>query len=197
VPPLRPSTSMPALSSPGEPGGLEAQLQNFASHEDTPPQAPVVAPARPAVGPARPIQTPAPMPQVRSPVSRTLAPVAVPPVAPPALTGQRPLGPASALAPSDLMDHARAAEGAFASGDYADCIKACVDAARRGLAFAGEGSLGAQAYLLHVDGADLLKLQALAARSTPRVDDAAFALYMLMHIFTRLHAAGLPTPTTE
>jgi signal recognition particle receptor subunit beta len=196
VPPSRPSTSMPSLSSPGEPGGLEAQLQNFASHEDAPPQAPV-APPRPALGVARPIPTPSPMPQVKSPVSRTLPAVAVPPVAPPALTGQRPLGPASALAPSDLMDHARAAEGAFASGDYADCIKACVDAARRGLAFAGEGSLGAQAYLLHVDGADLLKLQALAARSTPRVDDAAFALYMLMHIFTRLHAAGLPTPATE
>ncbi len=197
VPPLRPSTSMPALSSPGEPGGLEAQLQNFASHEeDAAPPAPV-APARPAFGAARPIQTPAPMPQVKPPAPRPVAPVAAPPVAPPALTGQRPLGPASALAPSDLMDHARAAEGAFASGDYADCIKACVDAARRGLAFAGEGPLGAQAYLLHVDGADLLKLQALAARSTPRVDDAAFALYMLMHIFTRLHAAGLPTTASE
>ena len=197
VPAPRTSTAMSTLSSRGEPGGLEAQLQNFASHEDAPPQAPV-APPRPAVGGARPVQTPAPMPQARPLVPAAVArPVATPPVAPPALTGQRPLGLASALAPSDLMDHARAAEGAFASGDYADCIKACVDAARRGLAFAGEGPLGAQAYLLHVDGADLLKLQALAARSAPRVDDAAFALYMLMHIFTRLHAAGLPTTTTE
>jgi signal recognition particle receptor subunit beta len=198
VPPSRPSTSMPALSAPGEPGGLEAQLQNFASHEDAPPPAPVAPPSRPSTSGLRAIQTPAPMPQVKPPAPAAVArPVVVPPVAPPALTGQRPLGPASALAPSDLMDHARAAEGAFASGDYVDCIKACVDAARRGLAFAGEGPLGAQAYLLHVDGADLLKLQALAARSAPRVDDAAFALYMLMHIFTRLHAAGLPTPATE
>jgi hypothetical protein len=120
-----------------------------------------------------------------------------PAVAPPGLTGQRPLGPASALAPSDLFDHARAAEGAFSAGDYGTCIQACLDAARRGLAFAGEGPVGAQAHLLHVDGGDLLKLQTLAARSSGRVDDAAFALYVLMQIFTRLHAAGLPAPATE
>ena len=71
------------------------------------------------------------------------------------------------------------------------------DLARRGLALAGEGSLAAQAYLLHVDGGDLLKLQTLGARSSHRVDDAAFALYVLMHIFTRLHTAGLPAPATE
>jgi hypothetical protein len=29
------------------------------------------------------------------------------------------------------------------------------------------------------------------------VDDAAFALYVLMQIFSRLHAAGLPTPAGE
>jgi hypothetical protein len=124
--------------------------------------------------------------------------VVVAPTAPPALTGQRPLGAASALAPSELFDHARAAEGAFASGDYGTCIQACLDAARRGLALAGEGPLGAQAYLLHVDGGDLLKLQTLGARGgSYRVDDAAFALYVLMQIFTRLHTAGLPTPATE
>jgi hypothetical protein len=120
-----------------------------------------------------------------------------PAVAPPTLTGQRPLGPASALSPSELFDHARAAEGAFSSGDYGTCIQACLDATRRGLAFAGEGPLGTQAYMLRVDGADLLKLQALAARSSNRVDDAAFALYVLMQIFTRLQAAGLPAPTGE
>ena len=123
--------------------------------------------------------------------------VVAPPVAPPSLTGQRPLGPASALAPSDLYDHARAAEGAFSSGDYGTCIQACLDAARRGLAFAGEGHVGAQAYLLKVDGGDLLKLQSLSARSSNRVDDAAFALFVLMQIFTRHQAAGLPAPATE
>jgi hypothetical protein len=135
------------------------------------------------------IGQPQPQPQVQVQVA--------PAVAPPALTGQRPLGPASALAPSELFDHARAAEGAFSSGDYGTCIQACLDAARRGLTFAGEGTLGAQAHLLHVDGADLLRLQTLAARSSNRVDDAAFALYVLMQIFSRLHAAGLPAPAGE
>ncbi len=186
VPAPRASTSTPTVPSLGAAktgaSGLEAQLSQHLASRPAPAAAPVTAPA--AV--ARPSRSmPALVPQV------------VPPVAPPALTGQRPLGPASALAPSELFDHARAAEGAFSSGEYGTCIQACLDAARRGLAFAGEGPLGAQAHLLHVDGGDLLKLQTLAARSRNQVDDAAFALYVLMQIFTRLHAAGLPAPETE
>jgi hypothetical protein len=193
VPPPRAATT-PAIPSLGSPkasggGGLEAQLsQHLASRAPTataPAAASATAPAVPR--PSRSMPAIAPQPQVQVQVA--------PAIAPPALTGQRPLGPASALAPSDLFDHARAAEGAFSSGDYGTCIQACLDAARRGLAFAGEGTLGAQAHLLHVDGADLLKLQTLAARSSNRVDDAAFALYVLMQIFSRLHAAGLPAPT--
>ncbi|WP_309894300.1 GTP-binding protein [Archangium sp.] len=190
VPPTRPMTpAVPTIGAPKSGGsGLEAQLSNLANRTG-----PVSAP--PAGG-----STAAPVPAVPRP-SRSM-PAIVPqqpasPIAPPSLTGQRPLGPTSALAPSDLFDHARAAEGAFASGDYATCIQACLDAARRGLAFAGEGPVGAQAHLLHVDGGDLLKLQTLAARSSGRVDDAAFALYVVMQIFTRLHAAGLPAPATE
>jgi signal recognition particle receptor subunit beta len=190
VPPSRPATpAVPTIGAPKSGGsGLEAQLSNLANRTG-----PVAA--QPATAP-----TSAPVPAVPRP-SRSM-PAVVPqqpasPIAPPTLTGQRPLGPTSALAPSDLFDHARAAEGAFASGDYGTCIQACLDAARRGLAFAGEGPLGAQAHLLHVDGGDLLKLQSLAARSSNRVDDAAFALYVVMQIFTRLHAAGLPIPATE
>ncbi|QRK07887.1 GTP-binding protein [Archangium violaceum] len=190
VPPPRAATpTVPSLgAAKGAGGGLEAQLSQLAGRT-------------PAVSAPATATAPRPM----GPVSRSNMPAigahpqvqVAPPVAPPALTGQRPLGPASALAPSDLFDHARAAEGAFSSGDYGTCIQACLDAARRGLALAGEGPLGAQAYLLHVDGGDLLKLQTLAARSSNRVDDAAFALYVLMQIFTRLHAAGLPAPATE
>ena len=191
VPPPRPSTpAVPTIGAPKSGGsGLEAQLSNLANRTGP-------APANPATAST----TAAPMPAVPR-TSRSMTAVVpqqvAPPVAPPTLTGQRPLGPTSALAPSDLFDHARAAEGAFSSGDYGTCIQACLDAARRGLAFAGEGPVGAQAHLLHVDGGDLLKLQSLAARSSNRVDDAAFALYVVMQIFTRLQAAGLPAPATE
>ncbi|MFE8597168.1 GTP-binding protein [Archangium violaceum] len=193
VPPPRAATpAIPSLGSPkaSSGGGLEAQLSQHLAGRTASVTAPAAAtasaPAVPRPSRSMPAIAP-PQPQVQ----------VVPAVAPPALTGQRPLGPASALAPSDLFDHARAAEGAFSSGDYGTCIQACLDATRRGLAFAGEGTMGAQAHLLRVDGADLLRLQTLAARSSNRVDDAAFALYVLMQIFSRLHAAGLPAPATE
>lgn len=176
-----------AQLKPGESGGLEAQLSQLADHL---PSAVAATAQAPSTRATRAAAAPAP------PAVAPLVQPAASPVAPPALTGQRPLGPASALAPADLYDHARAAEGCFAEGDYVGCIQACLDAARRGLAFAGEGPLGAQAWMLHVDGADLLKLQSLAAHPTARLDDAAFALYVLMHIFTRLHAAGLPASST-
>ncbi|WPB80792.1 ADP-ribosylation factor-like protein [Archangium violaceum] len=195
VPPPRAATpAIPSLGSPkaSSGGGLEAQLSQHLAGRTASVTAPAAATASaPAV--PRPSRS---MPAIAPPQPQVQVQV-VPAVAPPALTGQRPLGPASALAPSDLFDHARAAEGAFSSGDYGTCIQACLDATRRGLAFAGEGTMGAQAHLLRVDGADLLRLQTLAARSSNRVDDAAFALYVLMQIFSRLHAAGLPAPATE
>jgi hypothetical protein len=91
-----------------------------------------------------------------------------------------------------MFDHARAAEAAFMSGDYSTCVTACTDAIRRALSFAGEGSLAQQAYLLRVDGADLLRFQGMATQQHIRVDDAAFALYVLMQVFVRLNAVGLP-----
>ncbi|NPC47955.1 GTP-binding protein, partial [Corallococcus exiguus] len=136
-----------------------------------------------------------------TPVPRTLttpAPPRVEPAAMPAVavtpnTGSKLLGPTSALAPGDLFDHARAAEAAFTAGDYTTCVTACTDAVRRAMAFAGEGSLAQQAFLLHVDGSDLLRLQGLSTLPQLRVDDAAFALYVLMQVFVRLNAVGLPT----
>jgi signal recognition particle receptor subunit beta len=107
--------------------------------------------------------------------------------------GQRALGPATALAPGELFDHARAAETAFASGQYGVCVTACMDAVRRAMALAGEGTLAQQGFLLRVDGGDLLRLQGLSSKvDRVRVDDAAFALYFVMQVFTRLNDAGLP-----
>ena len=89
------------------------------------------------------------------------------------------------------------ADAAFASGDYDACIRACQEAVRRALAYAGnETVVGSQALMLRVDGPDLLELELLANHSHHRVDDAAFALYVLMQAFVRLQAAGLP-PTAE
>lgn len=105
------------------------------------------------------------------------------------------LGPTAALAPAALIDPARAAEAAFNAGDFDGCVAACREAVRRGLAFAGDGPLGAQAYLLGLEGRDLLVLETKAAQGGARVDDAAFALFLLMQLFIRLTAAGLPTPT--
>jgi hypothetical protein len=72
-------------------------------------------------------------------------------------------------------------------------VTACMEAVRRALAFAGEGTLAQQGFLLRVDGGDLLRLQGLSNKvDNARVDDAAFALYFVMQVFTRLNAAGLP-----
>ena len=180
---------------PAAPGaGLEAQLSQH-------------LPARPsqsmqAVYP--PAMTPRQHPSVTMPAVSSSAvamaprveqaPAPSPMVVPAsAQAGQRALGPASALAPGDLFDHARAAEAAFAAGHYGTCVTACMDAVRRALAFAGEGTMAHQGFLLRVDGADLLRLQGLSNKAEAmRVDDAAFALYFVMQVFTRLNAAGLP-----
>ena len=113
---------------------------------------------------------------------------------PPAVASTAPeLGPCAALAPSALLDSARAADAAWAAADYEDCVRACRDAVRRALSYAGEGPAGAQAHLLGLDGRDLLQLDALGARHAIRIDDAAFATMVLMQALTRLNQAGLPS----
>ncbi|QSQ27770.1 GTP-binding protein [Pyxidicoccus parkwayensis] len=186
VPPPRPTT--PAGGP--QPAGLEAQLTQHLQNRQQPH---VQQPAAPMgfVGGSAPALAPTPVPRV-APVSVVPPPrMEAAPVAAPQ-TGPKLLGAASALAPGDMFDHARAAEAAFMSGDYATCVAACTDAIRRALAYAGEGSLTQQAYLLRVDGADLLRFQGLATQQHIRVDDAAFALYVLMQVFVRLNAVGLP-----
>ncbi|MBX5481187.1 MAG: GTP-binding protein [Myxococcaceae bacterium] len=112
---------------------------------------------------------------------------------PPAVVESQ-LGPAAALAPAALVDYARAADDAFRRGDIAACVRACQEAVRRGLAFAGEGTTAEQGFLLGVDGTDLLRLGQLAVRPVVRAEDGAFALYVLMQVLTRLNRAGLPGP---
>nr|WP_242589373.1 ADP-ribosylation factor-like protein [Corallococcus macrosporus] len=184
VPPPRPAPPAPGTA----PAGLEAQLAQHLHHRQPP-----VAPqsVAPKAGPTAAIAaTPVPR-TLTAPAPPRVEPAAVPVVA--ANTGSKVLGPTSALAPGDLFDHARAAEAAFIAGDYTTCVTACTDAVRRAMAFAGEGSLAQQAFLLHVDGSDLLRLQGLSTLPQLRVDDAAFALYVLMQVFVRLNAVGLPT----
>ena len=113
----------------------------------------------------------------------------------PTVMHDAPLGPAAALAPTALVDYARAAEDAFSRGDAGACIRACQEAVRRGLAFAGEGAPAQQAFLLEVHGPDLLRLDQLASRPVIRTDDAAFGLFVLMQVLARLAQAGLPTPS--
>jgi len=201
VPPPRPT---PTPVAPG--AGLEAQLSQ---HLPTRPSQTMQAVQPPAMTPRQHPHSSTNLPAVASAgaggaggagAATAMAPAARMEVTPtyssvavPRTVGQRALGPATALAPGELFDHARAAETSFASGQYGACITACMDAARRALAFAGEGSLAQQCFLLRVDGTDLLRLQGLSNRvDTARVDDAAFALYFVMQVFTRLNAAGLP-----
>jgi signal recognition particle receptor subunit beta len=197
VPPPRPT---PNPLAPG--AGLEAQLSQ---HLPTRPSQTMQAVQPPAMMPRQHPHSATNLPAVASAGAGTPAAAAMAPaprmevtptpssVAVPRTVGQRALGPATALAPGELFDHARAAETSFASGQYGACVTACMDAVRRALAFAGEGSLAQQGYLLRVDGSDLLRLQGLSNRvDTARVDDAAFALYFVMQVFTRLNTAGLP-----
>jgi mutual gliding-motility protein MglA len=105
-----------------------------------------------------------------------------------------PMGPVATLAPAVLVDPARAAEVCFARADYEGCVRACAEAVSRGLSFAGGAERGAQAFLLGMDGRDVLDLERRAAAGANRVDDAAFGLYVLAQTFVRLADAGLPTP---
>ena len=101
-------------------------------------------------------------------------------------------GPVAALAPAALLDHVKVAEATYAAGDYAACVRAAADGVRKGLAFAGDGGTGERAFLLGLDGRDVLHFEGLTRRAPPRVDDAAFALYFLMQLCLRLNTAGLP-----
>ncbi len=105
------------------------------------------------------------------------------------------LGPAAALAPQALIDVARVAETCFQKHDFDGCVRSSREAVHRALAFAGEGPLGSQAVLLGLDGRDVLRLETLSAQPAARVDQAAFALSVMMQAFIRLSDAGLPVST--
>jgi hypothetical protein len=166
VPPSRTAESL--APAPTSTAGLEGQLQALAGH-------------RPLAARRPPLATPA---------------AGVSAVAPAELLPPRPnppeLGPCAALAPSALLDSARAADAAWNRSDHEGCVRACRDAVRRALSFAGEGPAGAQAHLLGLDGRDLVALETLGSRSAIRIDDAAFALMVLMQSLARLNSAGLP-----
>jgi len=187
VPPPRPATPVAG----GPPAGLEAQLTQHLNRQQPAQQQPQHHPAMAASGGPAPALAPTPVPRATGPVA--VVPRIEPLPVPQPQGGPKLLGAASALASGDMFDHARAAEAAFMAGNYAGCVTACTDAIRRALAFAGEGTLAQQAYLLRVDGADLLRFQGLATQPHIRVDDAAFALYVLMQVFIRLNAVGLPS----
>lgn len=101
-------------------------------------------------------------------------------------------GLVAALAPNDLIDHARAVDDAWRLGDSGACVRAVQDAMRRVLAYAGEGTSAEQAFLLGMDGGDVLRLEQIAARPIVRAEDAAFSVYVVMQAFSRLKRAGLP-----
>jgi signal recognition particle receptor subunit beta len=105
------------------------------------------------------------------------------------------LGPIASLAPHVLVDQAAVAEAAFEKGDFDGCVRACVEALARALAFAGDGATANQAYLLGMNGRDVLELQTRALRGAARIDDAALALYVLSQALVRLSQAGLPPAT--
>ncbi len=104
------------------------------------------------------------------------------------------LGPVAALAPAALIDAARVAETAFSNGDFDGCVRTVIETAQRGLAFAGDASLAHQAFLLGVNGRDVLDLYTRAQRGAAHIEDASFSLFVLAQIFIRLSQAGLPTP---
>lgn len=104
------------------------------------------------------------------------------------------LGPIAALAPAALIDQARVAESAFASGDFETCVRTSLEALQRGLAFAGEASVAHQAFLLGLNGRDVLDVWTRAQKGTAHIEDASFALFVLAQLFVRLTQAGLPTP---
>jgi hypothetical protein len=104
------------------------------------------------------------------------------------------IGPVAALAPAALIDQARVAEVAFSAGDFDACVRTALETLQRGLAFAGEASVAHQAFLLGLNGRDVLDVWTRAQRGAAHIEDASFALYVLSQLFVRLTQAGLPTP---
>lgn len=112
----------------------------------------------------------------------------------PVVVSRPQLGPVAALAPAALIDPARVAETAYAAGDFEGCLRTAIETVQRGLAFAGESSLAHQAFLLGVNGRDVLDLYTRAQRGAANIEDGAFSLFVLSQLFIRLSQAGLPTP---
>ncbi len=115
------------------------------------------------------------------------------PLPPPALVKPS-IGHVAALAPAALIDPARVAELAFTSGDYEACVRTCIETMQRGLAFAGESSIAHQAFLLGLNGRDVLDAYTRSQRGAANIEDASFTLFVLAQVFVRLTQAGLPTP---
>ena len=113
---------------------------------------------------------------------------------PPPSTDRPLLGPIAALAPAALIDQARVAESAFTTGDFETCVRTGLEALQRGLAFAGESSMAHQAFLLGLNGRDVLDAWTRAQKGVAHIEDASFMLFVLSQLFVRLTQAGLPTP---
>jgi signal recognition particle receptor subunit beta len=165
VPPPRASASAYALENSST--GLSDQISEQLSRQPLPPP-PEPETRKPSMAPP----SPAPSPMARPSISKAV-------------------GLCAALAPSELSDYAKAVDAAYASGDAGSCVRACQEAVHRALAFAGEGSESEQAFLLDVHGADLLRLRQLSTKSPLRVDDAAFAVFVVLQVLTRISQAGL------
>ncbi len=207
VPPPRsqaPASTVPQLNDPS--AGIEDQLRQHL-HEGgepepdeyertpTPFRSPVATPVPPAIPhvqavPSHPAHTAhaAPAHGAAQAAAAKAQPAA--PAQPKPAIG-RGGGPAGVLSPPQLLDYARAVDTAYQAGDFAVCVRACHEAVRRALALTGEASLPAQAYFLKVDGGDLLRLQGLLNKAPLQQEDAAFALYVVLQVFTRAGTAGV------
>jgi signal recognition particle receptor subunit beta len=185
----------PTPSSPGALSGEDPPASERPGLEDQ-----LRAHLKPALSPRTPSR---PMPAVTAVTARALVAAAAtavvtapaPAPAPAPIPGPAPaarFGPVAALAPRALQDQARAAEAAFAQGDYGACVKVVQESVRKALGFTGEASPVAQAYFLKIDGNDLLRLSSIGMKASPSAEDAAFALFVAMEAFARVVAAGLP-----
>lgn len=184
-----PGPSMaPAPIAFGAPGGgaipnLEGQLQQHLTGRKA---AVAAAPPPPSVAPLKI----APAPAIAS-VAQAIPPSAQLAPRPSVIASSGAVGPCSALATDAVLDYAKTAERAFSGGDHLGCVKAAFEGVRKVLGITGEETLGQQAFLLGMHGPDVFKLQSLQKVDLVRVDDAAFALYVLMQALVRASNAGL------
>jgi len=171
---------------------LDGQDPEVAAQQPRPSPRPQHTPIPPSLTPAAHLQGSAPAAALAQGGPALIAKVPAREGLSQPLAGQRTLGVLSALAPQVLLDHALAAEAAFEDGRFEACVRASREGVRRALAQAGDGNEREQAYLLRVDGPDLLRLQGLEGKLPCRVDDAAFALYVFAQVLARLSDADLP-----